>query len=105
MKYVDNHEWIKIEGNIATVGISAYAIKNFGKIVNIELPEVNKDVKAKEAIVILETSKSAIEITSPISGKIVAVNDSLKKDLKNLNEKPENLGWLFKIEILELEKD
>ncbi|KPK32789.1 MAG: hypothetical protein AMS24_03075 [Chlamydiae bacterium SM23_39] len=99
MKYVDSHEWIKVEGDIATIGMSSSAIKNLGEIVNIKLPKVNQKVKNKDVVAILETSKSAIEITSPISGKIVEVNISLEKDLKNLNEYPESLGWLFKIKI------
>jgi len=98
----ETHEWIKIEGNIGTVGISASAKEEIGEIVNLELPKVGKTVKAHEEVVVLESAKSAIDISSPVSGKIVAVNKKLEKNLALINEKPESDGWLYKIEISNL---
>lgn len=95
----DTHEWIKIEGDIGTVGISAYAKNEIGEIVNIQLPKVGRTVEAHEEVCILESAKSAIDVTSPVSGKIVEVNEKLKKNLQLINEDPEKEGWLFKISI------
>lgn len=91
------HEWIKIKDTIATVGISQYGIKEFGDIVNIEFSKKKGFVKKKEEICVLETMKSAIEISSPLEGEIVQVNENI--DLKDLNEDPEEKGWLFKIKV------
>jgi glycine cleavage system H protein len=93
----DTHEWIKIEKEIGIVGISAYAKNEIGEVVNIQLPKVGRIVKAHEEVCILESAKSAIDVSSPVSGKIVEVNEKLKKNLRLINEKPESEGWLFKI--------
>lgn len=61
-KYTDSHEWIKVEGNIATLGISAYALKEIGEIVNIQLPKIGSRVEAKQQVCVLESTKSAIDI-------------------------------------------
>ncbi len=93
------HEWVKIEGNIATVGISRDAKEEIGEIVNLELPKIGRVVKAHEEVCVLESAKSAIDVSSPVAGKIVEVNQKLKKSLDALNKKPEGEGWLFKIEV------
>jgi glycine cleavage system H protein len=92
------NEWIKIEKNIITVGISSYAAKEIGEILFIELPKVGRKVKKGEEVCILESNKAAFDVYAPISGKIVEVNEKLKKNLKDLNKYPESKGWLFKIE-------
>lgn len=92
------NEWIKIEGNIITIGISSYAAKEIGEILFIELPKVGKKVKKGEEAAVLESNKAAFDVYAPISGKIVEVNEKLKKNLKDLNNYPESKGWLFKIE-------
>jgi len=107
MKDENSHEWIKIQDDIATIGISLYVKEEFGDIFNIKLPSVGDKIeKGKEACV-LETGKSAIEIPSPYDGEIVEINEKLKEDLNDLNEDPEDRGWLFKIkvQIENLEKD
>lgn len=97
-KVSDLHEWIEWVGNIAKVGILKSALKEIGEIVNIQFPETGKRVKKNEEILLLESSKSAIEIYSPLDGKIIEINNELKEDLSLLNRSPEDKGWLFKIQ-------
>jgi glycine cleavage system H protein len=97
MKYTKTHEWVSIERNIATVGITDYAQKEIGEIVFIELPKRNIQVKAGEDIVVLESTKAAIDLYSPLSGKIIEVNDSLKDNPEKINTSPQNEGWIYKI--------
>lgn len=102
-RYTPTHEWIIQEGEIATVGITFFSQKQLGEIVYLELPKVGTMIQANEPVVILESTKAALEVYSPASGKIIKVNSSLKKNfknlnnLKNLNEDPEGEGWLYQI--------
>ena len=103
-KCKDSHEWVKIEKNIAIVGITAYAKKEIGEIVNVELPKVGKMVKAQEEVCIIESTKSAIDVYSPVSGKIVEVNNRLIENISLINFSPEKEGWLFKVEAADLKE-
>jgi glycine cleavage system H protein len=103
-KEKESHEWIIIEDNIATVGITAYARKEIGEIVNLDLPKVGRKVRLGEEICVIESTKSAIDIYSPLSGKIVEVNGALIKDVGLINRSPEKEGWLFKIEATDLKE-
>lgn len=111
-RYSPTHEWIKIEGNEGTVGITAYAQKELGEIVYAELPSVGDTFLVGEEIVVLESTKAAADIYSPVSGEVTEVNTALKTDLTSLNKDPETSGWLFKMNLsqdqehsLLLEKD
>lgn len=97
MKYTESHEWVKVEGDIGTVGISQYAQKELGDIVYVELPKVEYAVKAGEVTAVLESTKAAADVYSPVSGTIVAVNSSLKEASELINQSPEDKGWLFKV--------
>lgn len=97
MKYTESHEWVKVEGDIGTVGISQYAQKELGDIVYVELPKVEYAVKAGEVTAVLESTKAAVDVYSPVSGTIVAVNSSLKEASELINQSPEDKGWLFKV--------
>jgi glycine cleavage system H protein len=100
MKYSDTHEWIKLhDGNIGVVGISAFIQKELGEIVFVELPQKGKHFAKGEFIGVLESTKSASDIYSPVNGTIVEVNESIVKDLSKINNFPESLGWLYKIKI------
>jgi glycine cleavage system H protein len=97
MYYSDSHEWVRVEGEKGTVGISKHAQKELGEIVYVQLPKVGQEVKAGEEVVILESTKAAADIYSPVSGKIVKVNEALKEDIALINISPENEGYLFEI--------
>ncbi len=98
-KYTKDHEWITIEGDIATVGISNHAQESLGDIVFIELPSIGKLVKAKEEISVIESVKAASDIYSPIDGQIEDVNKELETDASIINRDAENTGWIFKLKI------
>ena len=97
--YSDTHEWIEVDGNEGTVGVSAYAQKELGEVVFISLPQVGKEVGAGEEVVILESTKAAADIYSPVSGKIIAINTKVKEVPDLLNQYPESEGWIYKIAI------
>jgi len=91
--YTPSHEWISIEGNVGTVGITEYARKELGEIVYAELPRIDQEVKAGDAVCVLESTKAAVDVYSPMSGRVIAVN---KEECK---ENPAMVGWLFRIEL------
>ena len=99
MKFSQSHEWVKTEGTIATVGISDYAQKELGEIVYVELPSVGVKIEAGEEAIVLESTKAAVDIYSPVSGEIIEVNISLKADPQKINHSAEDEGWLFKVHI------
>lgn len=99
MKYTDTHEWIVVENEIGTVGITPHAQKELGEVVFVELPKVGKNVdKGKEAAV-LESTKAAVDIYSPVSGEILEINSQLTQSPQLINQSPENEGWIFKIRL------
>ncbi len=99
MYFTDSHEWIKVEGDVGKIGVTAYAQRELGEIVYIELPAIGKVVKAGEEAVVLESTKAAADIYAPVSGEIVAVNDAVRQTPDLLNQSPEENGWLFKIRL------
>ena len=100
-KFTEDHEWVSIDGNIVTVGISNHAQESLGDIVFIELPVIGKTVKAKEEICVIESVKAASDIYSPLDGEIIEVNNSLENEPSIINQDAENKGWIFKIKLTE----
>ncbi|MFN3698862.1 MAG: glycine cleavage system protein GcvH [Dictyoglomus sp.] len=98
-KYSKEHEWIKIEGNIGIIGITHYAQEELGDIVHIDLPELGKEVKQKEVLAVIESVKSASDVYSPVSGKVIEVNEKLREKPELINEDPHNEGWIVKLEL------
>jgi glycine cleavage system H protein len=99
MYFTDSHEWISVDGDLGKVGITAYAGRELGEVVYLQLPEVGRQVKAGEEVVILESTKAAADIYAPVSGEIVAVNEALRSSPDILNQSPEDRGWLFQIRL------
>lgn len=97
--FTESHEWIQVEGSCGTVGISSYAQKELGEIVAIELPKVGSLVQAGDEVCVLESTKAAADIYSPVSGRILSINENLVKNPHALNIEPELRGWLFRIEL------
>lgn len=102
MKYTDTHEWIEVKDNVGTVGITPYAAKELGEVVYVELPKIGFEVKAKQEVCVLESTKAAADIYSPVSGKILSVNEALKTDSGLVNSSPLEKGWLYKIALSDL---
>ena len=98
-KYTKDHEWISLQGVVATIGITNYAQESLGDIVFIELPEIGKLVQAGDQVGVIESVKAASEIYSPVSGKIVEVNNELINAPQLVNTNPEDSGWYIKIKI------
>lgn len=99
MKFSASHEWIQVNGNIGTVGITDHAQKELGEVVYIELPAVGKKVKAGQETAVLESTKAAADIYSPVSGEIVEINEKVKKQPHLINSSAEKEGWFFKIKL------
>lgn len=97
MKYTESHEWIAIQNQVGKVGITSYAQEELGDVVYIELPKVGQKVEAGQEVAVLESTKAAADIYSPISGTITAINQKLTNDPSLLNRSPESEGWLFEI--------
>ena len=99
IKYTENHFWILLKDNIATVGITEYAANETTEIMYIELPEINKLVKKDEEIGLMESIKTAIALYSPVSGKIVDVNENVLNDPSLINTSSYDKGWLLKLQL------
>ncbi|MDA9769801.1 glycine cleavage system protein GcvH [Emcibacteraceae bacterium] len=97
--YSEDHEWINVEGNSGTVGITDYAQNALGDIVFVELPEVGDDFAKGDEVAVVESVKAASEIYSPVSGEITAINEELEDNAALVNTSPDGDGWFFKIAI------
>jgi glycine cleavage system H protein len=98
-KFTETHEWIQVENGIGTVGITNYAQRELGVIVFVELPEVGKTVKCGEEAAVLESTKAAADVYSPVSGEILKVNTALSGDSELVNRSAENEGWIFQVKV------
>lgn len=100
MKFTDSHEWIEMENEgIARVGITPYAQKELGDIVYVELPIVQKQVNARQEVAVLESTKAAADIYSPVTGTIIEVNAKLNQAPELVNQSPQQEGWIYKIRL------
>ena len=97
-KFTKDHEWVRLEGGIATVGITDHAQNALGDVVFVDLPEVGRQVTAGESIAVVESVKAASDVYAPIAGKIVEVNGALSDNPGTINSAPTTDGWFFKIE-------
>ncbi|KAI8465930.1 MAG: glycine cleavage system h-protein [Monoraphidium minutum] len=98
-KYAASHEWAKVEGNTATVGISDHAQSELGDVVYVELPEVGSTVTKGETFGVVESVKAASDVYAPISGKVVAINEELVAEPAKINSEPYGTGWMMKVEL------
>ena len=97
MKFTEDHEWVSVKGNEATVGITDYAQKQLGDIVFVEGPKLGSSVKSGDEAGVVESVKAASEIYTPLSGTILIVNKELEDNPSLLNSAPETDGWIFKL--------
>ena len=98
-KYSKKHEWIMLDGETATVGISKHATEMLGDIVFVELPEKGKGLEKEEKAAVVESTKAASDVYTPVSGEILETNQPIVDDPSNVNKDPESNGWFFKIKI------
>ncbi len=99
LKYTKSHEWVRMADGIAVVGITDYAQQELTDVVYIELPEVGKQAKAGAACAVVESVKAAVDVYSPLSGKVVKVNEKLNEAPQLLNSDPYGEGWVFEVEL------
>ena len=99
LKYTREHEWCRIQGNRAVIGITDHAQDQLGDIVYVELPDVGDGVKKGEAFGVVESTKAVSELFSPVTGKVVEVNDPLSDAPETINEDPYEEGWMIQVEI------
>ena len=97
LKYSKDHEWVRVEGDIATVGISNYAQEQLGDVVYVELPEVGRAVGQSQEAAVVESVKAASEVYAPVSGEVVEVNQALEDDPALVNGDPTGEGWFLKL--------
>jgi glycine cleavage system H protein len=99
LKYAKSHEWVRVAGDIATVGITDHAQHELTDVVFVELPAVGRDLKAGEPCAVVESVKTASDIYAPVSGKVVAVNQPVADQPALVNTDPYGQGWLFQVKL------
>jgi len=99
VKYTEDHEWLKIDGNIATVGITVHAQDALGDVVFVELPTVGTDYAQKETAGVVESVKAAADVYMPVSGEVTEVNEALRADPSLANTDPLGDGWFFRVKL------
>ncbi|SMC88106.1 glycine cleavage system protein GcvH [Sporomusa malonica] len=99
LKYSKDHEWVKVEGNIATIGITDYAQSQLGDVVFVELPEAGAEVAAGGGLSVVESVKAVSDIYAPVSGTVIESNEALADAPETVNQDPYGEGWIAKIEI------
>ena len=98
-KYTTSHEWVRLEGDVATVGITDHAQTALGDVVFVELPEVGREVGANEACAVVESVKAASDVYAPLAGRVVEANGRLAEDPGLINRDPAGEGWFYKLEV------
>jgi len=99
VKYSKEHEWITLEGDVATIGITKHATEMLGDIVFTELPEKGSNVEKDGTIGVVESTKAASDVYTPVSGEVVDTNQEIVDDPSKINQDPENSAWFFKLKI------
>ena len=96
-RYTREHEWVRLDGEVATVGITGYAQEQLGDVVYVELPEIGRQVEKGEEAAVVESVKAAAEVYAPVAGEVVAVNGALEGAPGTVNADAEGNGWFFKM--------
>ena len=99
MKFSKEHEWIRVEGDVATIGITQHAAEQLGDLVFVDLPDVGKTVAPGDEAAVVESVKAASEVYAPVSGEVIEVNSVLADEPGKVNEAPEGDGWFMKLKL------
>ena len=99
LKFLDSHEWIKVDDNTAIVGISDHAQNELGEVVFVELPAIGDEFVLGDEAAVVESVKAASEVYTPISGEVIEVNDTLEENPELVNTSPYEEGWFFKLKV------
>ena len=99
LKFLDSHEWIKVDENTVIVGISDHAQNELGEVVFVELPAIGDELVSGDEVAVVESVKAASEVYTPISGEVIEVNDALEESPELVNTSPYEEGWFFKLKV------
>ncbi|HYD44659.1 MAG TPA: glycine cleavage system protein GcvH [Phenylobacterium sp.] len=99
MRFTKDHEWVALDGDIATVGITAYAAEQLGDVVFVEVPDIGKAVKKGEGLAVVESVKAASDVYAPIAGEVVEANGGLADSPETVNAEPEAAGWFARLKV------
>jgi len=99
MRFTKDHEWVALDGDVATVGVTAYAAEQLGDVVFVELPDVGKTMTAGDNMAVVESVKAASDVYAPIGGEVTETNEVLTANPEIVNESPEQLGWFAKLRV------
>ena len=102
--YNREHAWVRVEGELATIGITDYAQENLGEILAIELPEIDSYLERDEPFGTIESSKGVFELISPVSGEVISVNEDILDDIGIINSDPHDTGWMIVVGMKDLEE-
>lgn len=99
VKYTNEHEWVRLEGDVGTIGITSYAQEQLGDVVFVEVPAVGRKVAKGESVAVVESVKAASDIYAPVTGEVVEANAALADSPGDVNAEPTGKGWFFKIRL------
>ena len=99
VRFTDQHEWVRLEGDEGTVGITRHAAEQLGDVVFVELPQAGRKVGAGAEAAVVESVKAASEVYAPVGGEVTAANSALEAEPAKVNEDPEGAGWFFKMKL------
>ena len=99
LHYSKDHEWVRVDGDVATIGITDYAQNSLGDVVYVELPKVGDELAAQEAFGSVESVKAVSELFTPVSGKVTAVNETLQDDPEKVNSDPYGEAWMIRVKM------
>jgi glycine cleavage system H protein len=102
MKFTDDHEWLDINGGVATVGITQHAAEQLGDLVFVELPAIGRELSKGETVSTVESVKAASDVYCPLDGEIVEVNEAISNDPSLVNSDPQGAGWFFRMKLARL---
>ncbi len=101
LKYTESHEWVRIEGDIVTIGITDYAQEELGDVVFVELPDVGQNFEAGDEAAGVESTKAHSDVYAPVTGEVTAVNEELEEDSALINTSPYEEGWIYKMKMMD----
>jgi glycine cleavage system H protein len=99
LRFSEEHEWVSVDGDVATVGISDFAQEQLGDVVFVELPDIGRSVNRGDEVAVVESVKAASEIFTPLSGEVIEINEALADEPATVNASPEANGWFYKLRI------
>ncbi len=102
--YSSEHLWVRVDGDVATIGVTDFAQEKLGEVLSVELPEADTELERDEPFGTIESAKSIVELIAPISGVVVSVNEDITDDVGIINSDPHDTGWLIVVEMKDIEE-